>query len=87
MIQDHFIVGLHITNRVYNSNKVQEVLTKFGCNIKSRLGLHETHDNQCAPDGIILLEVFGEQRDIDSMMNELAKVQGVDIKTMTFPHQ
>jgi len=37
----YYIIGIRMANRVGNAVKLQEALTKNGCNIKARLGLHE----------------------------------------------
>ena len=36
----HHICGVHITERLEHALQVQQVLTEFGRNIKTRLGLH-----------------------------------------------
>ena len=53
------ILGLHLTDRVKEAIKVQDVLTKFGCSIKTRLGLHDVNDDVCSTNGIIILELCG----------------------------
>jgi len=35
------ILGILIPDRVKDAVKIQEALTKYGCSIKTRLGLHE----------------------------------------------
>ena len=37
----HLILGIHITERLVHALPVQQILTEFGGNIKTRLGLHE----------------------------------------------
>lgn len=37
----HHICGVHITERLEHALQVQQVLTEFGRNIKTRLGLHQ----------------------------------------------
>ena len=41
MKADHIVLGIHITNRLQKAAEVQKLFTEFGCNIKTRLGLHE----------------------------------------------
>ena len=78
------ILGLHVTNRVNDAVKIQDLLTKFGCSIKTRLGLHDVNENVCSSSGIILLELTGEASECDKLENELHKVEGLDIQKMTF---
>ena len=48
-----YIIGIRVHHRVANAVGLQELLTKFGCNIKLRVGLHETSEKFCADDGVI----------------------------------
>jgi len=78
------ILGLHVTNRVSDAVIIQDILTKFGCSIKTRLGLHEVDEKKCSSCGIILLELTGEEVECDKLESELRKVKGLDIQKMTF---
>jgi len=78
------ILGLHVTNRVNDAIKIQDLLTKFGCSIKTRLGLHEVNEKICSSCGIILLELTGDITECDKLERELRKVEGLDIQKMTF---
>jgi hypothetical protein len=84
--ENHFIVGIHITDRVSNVPAVQDVLTQFGCNIKTRIGLHETSDNFCSPNGLILVELLGGNDIFDKFKTALTDISGVDLKEMVFTH-
>lgn len=78
------IIGINITDRVQEANKIQEILTKYGCSIKTRLGLHEVVDNYCSKSGLILLELTGDKSEYSKLEQELLKVQGLEIKKMIF---
>jgi len=80
----HMIVGIHISDRVKKSGDVQKIFTEYGCNIKTRIGLHEASDNVCAPNGVILLEVVGEESTCNEMAKKLGGLDGVDVQTMVF---
>jgi hypothetical protein len=82
----HTIFGVHITERAKHASQVQDIFTKYGCSIKTRLGLHEVSDAYCSPNGLILLEMLGDQGEIDACLNELQQVEGVETKAMTFDH-
>ena len=56
MEQPHLILGVHVTNRATQVPSVQNLLTEYGCNIKTRIGLHHVDDQVCSPRGLILLE-------------------------------
>lgn len=78
----YYIIGLRVNHRTGNAVKLQEVLTQFGCNIKLRVGLHETSEQFCSDDGIILLQVCGEQQTIENMLTSFNEVEGVKAKML-----
>lgn len=78
------ILGLHLTDRVKEAVKVQDILTKFGCSIKTRLGLHEIYNDLCSTDGIIILELCGSTEEMAKLENELLKVEGLGVQKMIF---
>lgn len=82
----HLIVGIHVTNRTQNAKDIQNTLTEFGCNIKTRLGLHEVDENHCATSGIILVELTGKKEDTDKLISKLNSINGIDIQQMEFSH-
>jgi hypothetical protein len=55
-------------------------LTKNGCRIKARLGLHEAGDNACANDGLIVLQPCGEKEEVEQLVEELNKLEGITAK-------
>jgi hypothetical protein len=78
------ILGIYITNRVKDSLQVQHILTKYGCSVKTRLGLHEVQDDNCSPDGLILLELTGDIQECMKLENELRKIGGLEVQKMEF---
>lgn len=82
----HRIVGVHITERVEHAGAVQEVLTQYGCLIRTRLGLHEAHDGVCSSNGMILLELMNDDAATAEMKAALTSICGVDVQTMVFEH-
>jgi hypothetical protein len=87
MSDTHRIVGVHITDRVKKAADVQGLLTKYGCNIKTRLGLHQVQGEYCSPHGLIVLELFGEDALCDELRNGLSAVEGVEVQEMVFHHR
>ncbi len=83
-MKEIWILGIHITDRVKEVSDVQEILTKFGCTIKTRLGLHEVREDFCAGSGLILLELTGNREEFIKLENELLKIEGLVVKKMTF---
>jgi hypothetical protein len=83
---NHTIIGVHVSERVKRVKQVQQILTAHGCQIKTRLGLHDAGEDNCSPNGLLLLEVIGPAREAAALMKELREVEGVDVKKMVFPH-
>jgi hypothetical protein len=86
MEEKHRILGVHITDRVKKASDVQHVFTEFGCNIKTRIGLHQVDGGYCSPNGLILIELFGEDPVCDEMRDKLAAIEGVDVQELVFHH-
>jgi hypothetical protein len=78
------VLGLLVTNRVENAPEVQKVLTEYGCNIKSRIGLHEVTENICSPAGLILIELFGDEKSYTEIEGRLKQIKGLQVQTMLF---
>ena len=53
------IMAIMLDRRVDNAVAVQGVLTKHGCAIRMRLGLHEVDKEFCANWGLVLLQICG----------------------------
>lgn len=81
----HIILGIHITNRLKKASEVQQLFSQYGCNIKTRLGLHEVQ-NVCSPNGIVLLEMYGEDAVCFELADKLAAIEGIEVQKMVFTH-
>lgn len=78
------IYGIEIGDREHDALKVQEALTKYGCIIKTRLGLHEA-GNLCSSKGLIILEfINGNEAEIEKLEKELMECETVKIGKMSF---
>ncbi len=84
MKERHLIVGAHIRSRNENALKVQKLLTEYGCNIKTRLGLHDVADDYCAPCGVLILEMAGEDAVCQELVRLLGEIEGVEVQKMEF---
>jgi hypothetical protein len=84
MAKEIRILGVLITDRQKEAGKVQALLTKFGCSIKTRLGLHEVTDNLCSSSGLIILELTGEITEMDKLEKELKTIGGIQSQRMIF---
>ena len=77
------IIGIKIKNRLEKAVEVQEILTRYGCVIKTRLGLHEEQNGVCSSKGLILLEITDDTAAID-ITNELCDIPEIEIQQMKF---
>jgi hypothetical protein len=84
--KEHLIYGVHISDRVKSVPVVQKVFTDFGCSIRTRLGLHDVHDNYCSPSGMIVLEMAGPGSEIRKFEKALKAISGVEVQKMVFKH-
>ena len=83
----HLILGIHITGRVQHAPLVQQVLTEFGRNIKTRLGLHEISDDKAtANTGLVLIEFVGDESGFNEFIQKLNALEGVEAKALVFDH-
>jgi hypothetical protein len=83
---DHIILGIHVTDRLKNAVDVQKVFTEYGCNIKTRVGLHDVDADVCSPSGVVLIEFFGSDAEAGAMMIKLDAIEGVHVQKMVFDH-
>lgn len=83
-MKGYWIAGVHIMDRIRHVGEVQKLLTEYGCHIKTRLGLHETDENICSPNGLLLLELVGDEKKCQELIQKLGAVEGVQIQTIRF---
>lgn len=79
---EHNIMAVVINHRSSKAPEFQEVLTKHGCLVKVRLGLHEA-GNVCSEEGLILLQLAGNKDEIKSLEDELNSMDGIKAKTLS----
>ncbi|MHC4521126.1 MAG: CPF_0552 family protein [Planctomycetota bacterium] len=82
----HIVLGVHITDRLHHAREVQDLLTEYGCSIKTHVGLHEVSNEFCSPNGLVLLEMAGDEKPIFELVDRLNAVEGVDTRRMVFDH-
>jgi hypothetical protein len=83
---NHIILAVHVTDRVKKAIKVQQVLSQYGCHIKTRLGLHEASPTFCSANGLILLEMLDDLKTVKALQAKLDAIAGVETKRLVFGH-
>ena len=73
------IIGIKLENRDSDAIKLQEILTLYGCEIQTRIGLHPIGEYKCNNYGIILIEVISK---VNEIYDELSKYW--QVQTMKF---
>ncbi|MBE3580953.1 MAG: hypothetical protein IMW96_04855 [Thermoanaerobacteraceae bacterium] len=63
------IMAILVDSRRETATKVQEILTKYGCIIRVRLGLHETE--ACSDEGLIILQLCAPEIQVQQLRDEL----------------
>jgi hypothetical protein len=86
-MKETWILGVDISNRLASVAEVQNILAKFGCTIRTRLGLHNSGEQSCPGCGLILLELCGNPEECSKLESELGKVQGTVVKKMVFTRE
>ena len=71
------ILIILIGNRKTSAVKVQQVLTAWGCNIKTRLGIHDGVLENCSDQGLLILELVGKEEDNKEIARKVAVIPGV----------
>ena len=82
----HIVLGVHITDRVHHAHVVQDLFTEYGCSIKTRIGLHDVSEGFCSSNGLVVLEMAGDETPVFEMIEKLKAVEGVDVQQMVFAH-
>ena len=80
----YMILGIDIKDREKNATAVQDIFTKFGCSIKTRIGLHDVDSGICSPDGLVILQVMCEEEKCKKLMADLSELDGVNVQSMIF---
>lgn len=78
------ILGVYVNRSKDDTQQIQEILTRYGCSIRTRLGLHDTDEEYYDDRGLILLELFGDAEEALRLENELLAIDFVEVQKMTF---
>jgi hypothetical protein len=60
--------------------KLQQILTAWGCLIKTRLGLHAGVMENCSEAGFLFLELYGSDEDNAELARKVAVISGIESK-------
>lgn len=79
------IMGIKLQERMKSGVQVQELLSKYGCEISTRLGLHVASVDTCSTQGLIVLEfIDGADATVAEFEKELLQIGDVVVQKMIF---
>ena len=76
------IMVVRISARREMSPEVQEVLSRFGCCIRVRLGLHDA-SSACSDEGLLVLQLSGEHSEMQGLEDALNSLSSVKAKMVS----
>lgn len=74
------ILLILIGKRKDDAVKVQQILTAWGCIIKTRLGIHDGVLENCSDEGLLILELYGSDEQKEELTRKVAVIPGVSSK-------
>ena len=74
------VISLVLEKRTEDAPDVQDVLTRNGCLIKVRLGIHDVKG--CSDNGLILLVVEGDDQEVQTFISDLKQFPRVRVNHM-----
>jgi hypothetical protein len=74
------ILLILIGKRNESAVKVQQILTGWGCIIKTRLGIHDGVLENCSDEGLLILELYGTDEQKQELARKVAVLPGVTSK-------
>lgn len=74
------VMAVLIDKRTDAAPTVQEVLTKHGCIISTRIGMHQV--GECSEEGLVILHLCGKTEDIENLENDLVGIHRVKVEKM-----
>ena len=83
-MQEIKILGIVVEERSQAADKVQDILTKYGCCISTRLGIRDVNKSGCNDCGLIILELTGDPEECMRLENELWALDAVRLQKMVF---
>ncbi|MFH1779583.1 MAG: hypothetical protein ABH803_00360 [Candidatus Micrarchaeota archaeon] len=70
---------MFVKDRKKTALPIQKTLTKYGCGIQARIGLHES-TKTCSNAALIILQLSGSNKENALLLRELNKIKSVKAK-------
>jgi hypothetical protein len=78
------ILGVLVQDRENLPVKLQDIFSKYGCCIKTRIGLNELDIPGKGSAGLIILELMGDKEECIRLENEILMLSGTEVRKMLF---
>jgi hypothetical protein len=78
------ILGVLVQDRENLPVKLQDIFSKYGCCIKTRIGLNELDIPGRGSAGLIILELMGDKEECIRLENEIQTLPGTEVRKMLF---
>jgi hypothetical protein len=78
------VLGIKIVDRIKEAGLTQDILSKHGSVITTRLGFHEVTENVCSREAYIILHLKDDHAESEKLINELNPLGGIIIREMIF---
>jgi len=78
------VLGVMVQQREKNALTLQHIFSKYGCCIKTRIGLNEINLPDSDTAGLIILELMGDKAECERLENEILALDEVKVQKMTF---
>ncbi len=69
------IIGVDLENRLETALEFQKIISEYGCEIRTRIGLHPSMNEVCLNRGIVILEASGICEHLIEKLKQHWKVQ------------
>ncbi len=69
-----------VGDRTETAGKLQQVLSGWGCIIKTRLGIHDVNLEDCPKEGLLVLELAGSKEQNEELARKIGVLPGVSSK-------
>ena len=73
------IIGINLQEREFDSIKFQQIISSYGCYIKTRIGLHDITNGVCAQNGLIILQTL-DNEEVFQLINDLKSINNIKIE-------
>lgn len=76
------VMTIKVDTRTKEAKDMQEILTRHGSIIKTRLGIHDAPLEASSEQGMIILYLIGKEENVEILKKDLSKLNGLKVNYM-----